>query len=97
MFDKNIISSKIAELRRSIPLTQAELADRLGISHQAVSQWERGETLPDITLLPELASLLGAAREGGVELALADDGVRVLAEAGVVQDVRDVAQARRPR
>ena len=59
MFDKNIISSKIAELRRSIPLTQAELADRLGISHQAVSQWERGETLPDITLLPELASLLG--------------------------------------
>ena len=46
-------------------------------------------------LLDELAALFGAAREDGVELALADDGVGLLAEARVVQDVGDVHQARR--
>ena len=46
-------------------------------------------------LLHQLAALLRAACQDGVQLSLADDGVRVLAEAGVVQDVRDVAQARR--
>ena len=59
MFDKSIIGAVIAENRRAIPMTQAELADRLMVSHQAVSQWERGDTLPDITLLPAIAEALG--------------------------------------
>ncbi len=44
-------------------------------------------------LLDQFAALLGSALQDGVELALADDGVGVLAQAGVVQDVLDVAQA----
>ena len=44
-------------------------------------------------LLDELAALLGAAGEDGVQLALGDDGVGVLAQAGVVQDVLDVHEA----
>ena len=59
MFDKSIIGAVIAENRRAVPLTQAELADRLMVSHQAVSQWERGDTLPDITLIPAIAEALG--------------------------------------
>ena len=59
MFDKSIIGAVIAENRRAVPMTQAELADRLMVSHQAVSQWERGDTLPDITLLPAIAEALG--------------------------------------
>ena len=46
-------------------------------------------------LLDELAALLGAARQDRVKLALRDDGVRVLAQSGVVQDVLDVHEARR--
>ena len=46
-------------------------------------------------LLHEAPALLGPAREDGVELALRDDGVRLLAEARVVQDVLDVHEARR--
>nr|MBQ4317855.1 helix-turn-helix transcriptional regulator [Clostridia bacterium] len=38
----NIIGTKIAEYRRKLALTQAELAEKLGVTHQAVSQWERG-------------------------------------------------------
>lgn len=59
MTDKTIIGQRIAELRKNLGLTQAELADKLGVSHQAVSQWERSETLPDILTLPRIADVFG--------------------------------------
>ena len=59
MTDRSIIGQRIAELRKEKGLTQAELADRLGVTHQAVSQWERSETLPDILTLPKLAEIFG--------------------------------------
>lgn len=52
------IGEQIAVLRRTKGLTQSELGERLGVSFQAVSKWERGETLPDVTLLPDLAKIL---------------------------------------
>lgn len=42
MFDTVKIGKRIAELRKKRDMTQFELADRLGISYQAVSNWERG-------------------------------------------------------
>jgi len=57
--DNNTIGTRIAELRRGLTLTQAELADKLGVTHQAVSQWERGDTCPDIMMLPLIADSLG--------------------------------------
>ena len=59
MTDRTIIGQRIAELRKSKGLTQAELADLLGVTHQAVSQWERSETLPDILTLPRIAEIFG--------------------------------------
>ena len=49
----------IKRLRTEKSVTQDELAEYLGISYQAVSKWENGNTLPDITLLPKLASFFG--------------------------------------
>ena len=54
----NKVGIQISGLRRAKGLTQNELGERLGVSFQAVSKWERGENLPDITLLPKLARIL---------------------------------------
>lgn len=57
MFDMKQIGKKITDLRKSHNMTQMELADKLAISFQAVSNWERGNTMPDISKLPELAEI----------------------------------------
>lgn len=52
------ISEKIKIQRKSIGLTQEQVANYLGVSTPAVNKWEKGNTYPDITLLPALARLL---------------------------------------
>lgn len=63
MFDMTKIGKKISQLRKQNGLTQMELADKLAISYQAVSNWERGATMPDISKLPELAEIFGVTIE----------------------------------
>ncbi len=48
----------LAGLRKLKGITQNELGERIGVSFQAVSKWERGEALPDTAILPELARIL---------------------------------------
>jgi len=52
------VGKQIATLRKSKGLTQNTLGEQLNISFQAVSKWERGETLPDTSILIELARAL---------------------------------------
>jgi uncharacterized protein YjbI with pentapeptide repeats len=54
-----MIGTKITEARKKINMTQAQLAEQLFISPQAVGKWERGESMPDITTLDRLAEILG--------------------------------------
>ncbi len=51
------IGKNIKELRISAGLTQRALAYKLRVSVQAVSKWEQERSLPDITLLPDIAKL----------------------------------------
>lgn len=53
-----MIGNKITEARKKINISQAQLADRLFISPQAVGKWERGESMPDILTLNRLAEIL---------------------------------------
>ena len=61
MFDMQKIGKKIVSLRKQNNMTQMELADKMGISFQAVSNWERGSSMPDISKLPELAEIFGVS------------------------------------
>ena len=56
---KNIIAENLIELRKANKLTQLELAEKLNYSDKAISKWERGESLPDILILKQLADMYG--------------------------------------
>ena len=51
------LGTKIKTLRLGASMTQEQLANRLGVSPQAVSKWERGCTYPDLALLLPIARL----------------------------------------
>ena len=54
---KNIIAQNIAELRRENNMTQLELAEKLNYSDKAISKWERGESIPDVAVLKNIADI----------------------------------------
>jgi len=62
MFNEKV-GAYIMILRKARKYTQQGLAEKLGVSHQAVSNWERGESMPDISILPKLAALLGTTTD----------------------------------
>ncbi|WP_336785009.1 helix-turn-helix transcriptional regulator [Paenibacillus sp. MMO-177] len=55
------IGSKIINMRKEKSVTQEQLANAVGVSIAAVSKWENGNTYPDITLLPEIASFFNVS------------------------------------
>ena len=57
--DQEKIGKFISSCRKEAGLTQAALADKLGITDRAVSKWETGKSLPDASIMIELCNLLG--------------------------------------
>ena len=57
--DQVKIGKFILELRKGKQMTQQELASRLGVTDRAVSNWENGRRMPDVSLLKPLADILG--------------------------------------
>ena len=58
MFDTMKIAKRIRESRIGKNMTQMQLADAMGVSYQAVSNWERGNSMPDISKLEDLCKAL---------------------------------------
>ena len=54
---KAIFAENLSALRKKKGWTQLELAERLNYSDKAVSKWERGESLPDVTILKKISQL----------------------------------------
>lgn len=57
------LHEKIYSQRKLKGLSQEELAEKLGVSRQAVSKWETGEALPEITKLKGLAEVFGVTTD----------------------------------
>lgn len=56
---KLTIGENIRNYRKKNDITQEALADRLGVTYQSVSRWEKGTTYPDLELLPAISEILG--------------------------------------
>ena len=56
MFDTMMIAKRIKQARIDKNLTQLQLADMMEVSYQAVSNWERGNSMPDISKLADLCN-----------------------------------------
>ncbi|MCL2286268.1 MAG: helix-turn-helix domain-containing protein [Firmicutes bacterium] len=76
------IGKKIRNLRKERDVTQEKLAEYLGISYQAVSKWENGSALPDITLVVPLANFFGVSADFlfSINDAAEDEKIRVYEE-----------------
>ncbi|MGC4058459.1 MAG: helix-turn-helix domain-containing protein [Chitinophagaceae bacterium] len=59
MLQSTNVGTRIAEARKKMGLSQADIAQRVAISPQAVGKWERGESMPDIITLNRLAEIFG--------------------------------------
>ena len=66
---KACISKNIVELRKNAGMTQLELAEKLNYSDKAISKWERGESIPDIVVLKDIADLFAVT----VDYLIAED------------------------
>lgn len=60
---EDTLGKRVGLLRREKGITQEALAEKLGVTPQAVSKWENDISCPDIGLLPELARLLGVSTD----------------------------------
>ena len=56
---KENVAKNISELRQKNSMTQIELAEKLNYSDKAISKWERGESIPDVTVLVKVAEVFG--------------------------------------
>ncbi len=56
---KKIVAENIIRLRTSLGLTQAQLGEQLNYSDKSVSKWERGESVPDVFVLKQIADMAG--------------------------------------
>lgn len=74
------LGRRIVSYRKRMELTQDQLAEKLGVTAQAVSKWENDLSCPDITMLPQLAAIFGISTD--VLLGVAQEKVH---EAQVVQ------------
>ena len=71
---KSIVAKNITELRKQSGFTQIELAEKLNYSDKAVSKWERGESIPDVAGLKNIADLFGVT----VDYLISDDHTEIL-------------------
>ena len=61
LMNNYITGATVKRLREEKGLTQAQLADKIGVSAKAVSKWETAKGLPDITLIEPLSQALGVS------------------------------------
>ena len=84
------IGKYIASKRKSLGMTQKQLAEKLGMSDKSVSKWERGVCLPDVSVYKELCSILGISLNeflSGEDIA--QENIIQKSETNIIEVIRD--------
>ena len=84
------IGKYIAGKRKSLRMTQKQLAEKLGMSDKSVSKWERGVCLPDVSVYKELCSILGISLNeflSGEDIA--QENIIQKSETNIIEIIRD--------
>lgn len=68
-----VIANNLMNLRKASKLTQLELAEKLNYSDKAISKWERGESLPDVILLKQIADMYNVSIDYMMQVHTFDD------------------------
>ena len=93
-----VIGNKIADARKRLNISQAQLAEHLFISAQAVGKWERGESMPDIITFNRLAEILGVDLNYFSERNQTDDSSEASKESSAKQmDDQQLSKQKRVR
>ena len=85
----NQFGNRIKSLRLSRSMTQEQLAQKLGVTAQAVSKWEKGTNMPDIQMLPDLSVIFGVTID---DLFAMTDERRMERIENMIYDVRFLTQ-----
>ena len=88
------IADRLVKLRKKYGYSQEELADKLGLSRQAVSKWERAEASPDTDNLICLAKLYGVSLD---ELLATDEDIDTIVEEQVKSDKKGETKEEQPK
>ena len=90
------LGNNISQFRKSSDITQEQLAERLGVSVSAVSQWETGKTMPDISAIPVLCHVFNVTADEllGIDREKEEAEIkRINAEANLLMDRGHLAKA----
>ena len=83
------LSENLKKLRREKGFTQENLAEFLGVTFQSVSKWERGESYPDITMLPEIAGFFKVSVDDLLGVNKAEDEAEIIKELEAYDNLTD--------
>ena len=78
MFDADLFCANLSTLRRNADMTQSELADKLNLTRQAISRYEKGDSFPDISILVKIAEIFNLSIDELIGAGAPTDGEQEL-------------------
>ncbi len=89
MFDADLFCANLSTLRRNADMTQSELADKLNLTRQAISRYEKGDSFPDISILVKIAEIFNISIDDLIGAGSPTDGEQeLLKSAALGKDLR---------
>ena len=89
MFDADLFCANLSTLRRNADMTQSELADKLNLTRQAISRYEKGDSFPDISILVKIAEIFNLSIDELIGAGAPTDGEQeLLKNAALGKDLR---------